>query len=85
MFVKHSNLMINLLKLHVKLEDEYLRFYENFLGKPVYVIKFKDKQTASFAYGRIIHAVLLHWGAVDVTEHAINELMEKKLLAESQE
>ena len=85
MFVKHSNLMINLLKLHVKLEDEYLRFYENLLGKPVHVIKFKDKQTASFAYGRIIHAVLLHWGAVDVTEHAINELMEKKLLAESQE
>lgn len=78
MFVKYANLMINLLKIHVKLEDEYLKFFENFKEKPVHVIKFKDKKTASFAYGRIIHAVLLRWGAVDVTEHVINDLMEKK-------
>lgn len=78
MFVKHSNLMINLLKLHMKVEDEYLKFFESFIGKPAYIIKFKDKKTASFAYGRIIHAVLLHWGAVDVTEHVIADLMDKK-------
>jgi hypothetical protein len=81
MFVKHSNLMLNLLKLHIKLEDEYLKFYENFTGKPVHAVKFKDAKTASFAYGRVIHAVLLHWGAVDITEHVINNLMEKKLSA----
>ena len=78
MFVKHSNLMINLLKLHMKVEDEYLKFFESFMGKPVYIIQFKDKKTASFAYGRIIHGILLRWGAVDVTEHVIKDLMEKR-------
>lgn len=78
MFVKHANLMLNLLKLHMKVEDEYLKFFENFKGKPVHVIKFNDKKTASFAYGRVIHAVLLHWGAVDITEQVITDLMEKK-------
>lgn len=79
MFVKHTNLMLNLSRLHVKLEDEYLKFFERFSANPVYVVRFKDKKTAGFAYGRIIHAVLLHWGAVDITEHAITDLMEKKL------
>lgn len=78
MFVKHSNLMLNLAKVHVKVEKHSLKFYESFMGKPVYVITFKSEQTASFAYGRIIHAVLLHWGAVDVTEHVIEDLMKKK-------
>ena len=77
MIVKHANMMINLLKLHMRLEDEYLKFYDNLAAKPVHVIKFKDKKTASFAYGRIIHAVLRNWEAVDVTEHIINDLMEK--------
>ena len=78
MFVKYSNILLNLSKLHVKVEKNSLNFYESFAGKPTYVIKFKECQTASFAYGRIIHAVLLHWGAVDVTEHVILELMKKK-------
>lgn len=78
MFVKYSNILLNLSKLHVKVEDNSLNFYESFAGKPTYVIKFKECQTARFAYGRIIHAVLLHWGAVDVTEHVILELMKKK-------
>ena len=78
MFVKYSNILLNLSKLHVKVENNSLNFYESFAGKPTYVIKFKECQTASFAYGRIIHAVLLHWGAVDVTEHVILELMKKK-------
>lgn len=78
MFVKHSNLMLNLTKVHVKVEKNSLKFYDTFAAKPVYIITFKSEQTASFAYGRIIHAVLLHWGAVDVTEYVIEELMKKK-------
>lgn len=78
MFVKHANIMLNLVKVHVKVEKNSLKFYEAFTAKPVYIITFKSEQTASFAYGRIIHAVLLHWGAVDVTEHVIEELMKKK-------
>ena len=78
MFVKHSNLLLNLTKVHVKLEDNSLKFFEAFASKPVHVIKFKNNLIASFAYGRVIHAVLLHWGAVDVTEHVIEELMEKR-------
>lgn len=78
MFVKHANLMLNLTLVHVKVEKCSLKFYESIAAKPVYVIKFKSDQTASFAYGRIVHAVLLHWGAVDVTEHVIEELMKKK-------
>lgn len=78
MFVKHSNILLNLSILHVKVEDNFLKFYESFAGKPTYVIKFKECQTASFAYGRIIHAVLLNWGAVDVTEYVVLDLMKKK-------
>lgn len=77
MFVKHAKIMLNLSKVHVKVEKNFLKFYDTFVAKPVYVITFKSEQTASFAYGRIIHAVLLHWGAVDVTEHVIEELMAK--------
>lgn len=77
MFVKHSNYLLNLAKVHVRLEDNTLKFYEGLNTKPAHVIKFKSSQTASFAYGRIIHGILLHWGSVDVTEHAIERLMDK--------
>lgn len=83
MFVKHSNLLLNLSKVHVRLEDNFLKFFESFSLQPVHSIKFKDSKTASFAYGRIIHAVLLQWGAVDVTEKVIEELMEKKNATQS--
>ena len=77
MFIKHSSLLLNLSRVHMKLEDNSLKFFESFASRPIHVIKFKNSQTASFAYGRIIHGVLLHWGAVDVTEAAIDQLMAK--------
>ncbi len=78
MFVKNANLMLNLHKVHVKLEDNTLKFYESIKAKPVHVVTYQNDRIANFAYGRIIHAILLHWGAVEVTEHIIVQLMEKK-------
>lgn len=78
MFVKNANLMLNLNKVHVKLEYNTLKFYENIKAKPVHTITYQNERLANFAYGRIIHAILLHWGAVEVTEHTIQELMDKK-------
>ena len=82
MFVKHSNLLLNLDKVHVKLENATLKFYDTFTSRPAYVIKFPSEFLANFAYGRIIHAILLHWGAVDISEHSLEDLIRKKELEE---
>ena len=76
MFVKYLNLFLNLERVHLKLDNNALILYEKSCDKPVHVLKFSDNRIASFAYGRVIHATLLHWEAVDVTETAIVKLMD---------
>lgn len=77
MYVRYANLLLNMSSLHVKWDNNELKFYESLMNKPMYVARYKDDKTASFAYGRIIHGVLLKWGGVDITENVINELMIK--------
>lgn len=83
MYVKYTTTLINLASVHVKLNGHELMFSRSTRFVNPIIAHFEDEKMAAFAYGRIIHGILLGWFCVDITPSAIGKLMEKSLLHDS--
>ena len=82
MYVKYTTTLINLASVHIKFEGNALIFSRSTRFLHPIVAHFDDEKIASFAYGRIIHGILLGWFCVDISPIAITKLMEKSCLHE---
>lgn len=77
MFVKYGTYLFNARKVHFQLVKYRIELYDKTILSPMFSLQFRNAQTASFAYGRIIHGLLNNWGCVDVTQQAVIEILEK--------
>lgn len=77
MFVKYGTYLFNTGKLHFQLVKCRIELYDKTILSPMFSLEFRNAQTASFAYGRIIHGLLNNWGCVDITQQAVIGILEK--------
>lgn len=77
MFLKYGTSLFNLNRMHLRLDGQSLHLFDTDIQNPLTSLTFKSATIASFSFGRIIHGILNEWCCVDVTEKAIEELMEK--------